>query len=178
MSFLSEVNAKFLGGQDNFIFWKNEIADMPTLQNGKWVDLETGLEFDSSFDYKPKNKPNKPNNNKSYTTFAKKFGGKALTGTSKQKEWAEKIRYNCLQTVPEAQAKLLCTIGFFSTAKFWIENRDDKTLGKKAEELVVLVAKANEKNKMVRSDPRNNELLEEYDLILKEIRSLFTYINV
>ena len=31
----------------NFNYWYNEIADMPELVNGFWVDLETGLPFKS-----------------------------------------------------------------------------------------------------------------------------------
>ena len=29
----------------SFNYWYNEVADMPTLVNGEWVDLETGIPF-------------------------------------------------------------------------------------------------------------------------------------
>lgn len=32
----------------NFSYWYNEIADMPTLVDGQWVDLETGIPFSAA----------------------------------------------------------------------------------------------------------------------------------
>lgn len=36
---------------NNFKYWVDEIADMPEKQNGVWIDLETGLPYDSTIDY-------------------------------------------------------------------------------------------------------------------------------
>lgn len=59
--------------------------------------------------------------------FAKKFGGKALTGTAKQKKWAEQIRYEKLQKMLTVDEKIVCiavTQKEFLASKFWIENRN------------------------------------------------------
>ena len=57
--------------------------------------------------------------------IAKGFGGKALTGTAKQKEWAEKIRAEKLVKLPEDDARKIASGGgFLDTSKFWIDNRD------------------------------------------------------
>jgi hypothetical protein len=68
------------------------------------------------------------------------FGGKALTGTAKQKAWGEKIRAEKLRgekighdcyapknEMTEAQAVLACDPnGLGKSAHFWIENRGRK----------------------------------------------------
>lgn len=67
------------------------------------------------------------------------FGGKALTGTAKQKTWAEKIRADKLRgetsqysaydrnEMTEAQAAMACDpTGLGRSAHFWIENRTRK----------------------------------------------------
>ncbi|MFC4729078.1 hypothetical protein [Coralloluteibacterium thermophilus] len=67
------------------------------------------------------------------------FGGKALTGSTKQKVWAEKIRAEKLRgeklpfsayernEMTDAQAVLACApAGLGKSAHFWIENRDRK----------------------------------------------------
>jgi len=55
------------------------------------------------------------------------FGGKSLTGTKKQKEWAEGIRKNILTNITEEQAIMLCDKkGLCNHSKFWIENRFKK----------------------------------------------------
>lgn len=55
---------------------------------------------------------------------AKMFGGKALKGTAKQKEWAEKIRAEAVRQMPEKQALLACDPkSILNHSKFWIENR-------------------------------------------------------
>lgn len=55
---------------------------------------------------------------------AKLFGGRALKGTAKQKEWAEKIRADKLQEMTPEQATLVCDPkGLLTHSKFWIENR-------------------------------------------------------
>lgn len=58
--------------------------------------------------------------------LAKFYGGSALTGTAKQKKWAEEIRQSFLESsdLTEQEKQELVTCGGFTlTAKFWIENR-------------------------------------------------------
>lgn len=58
------------------------------------------------------------------TTLAKFFGGRALTGTEKQKDWAEQIRAEKLREMTEVQAIAACDPkGLLKTAKFWINHR-------------------------------------------------------
>ncbi len=49
-------------------------------------------------------------------------GYKALTGTTKQKQWAEKLRKDVVDRLPENIKHGLVE---YSKASFWIENRDD-----------------------------------------------------
>lgn len=108
----------------NFQEWYNE-ADMPTKVKGEWVDLETGLPFaDVAEHKKPKPRYTPSSDVKSARAVAKAFGGKALTGTTKQKEWGEKIRAELLSKLGGAEAEILATYNELSTAKVWIENRD------------------------------------------------------
>lgn len=68
---------------------------------------------------------------------AKFFGGKALLGTKRQKEWAEKIRASKLDGMTELQALQACDpSGLLNHSKFWIENRDKS--GKEIGEFVEL----------------------------------------
>ena len=55
---------------------------------------------------------------------AKNHGGKALTGSYKQKKWGETIRAEKLQQLTSAQAEVVCASSFTASAHFWIENRD------------------------------------------------------
>jgi len=56
---------------------------------------------------------------------AKFFGGKALTGSAKQKEWAEKIRAEKLFAMTQDQAEMACAHnGLGRSANFWIQNRE------------------------------------------------------
>lgn len=69
---------------------------------------------------------------------AKLFGGRALTGTPKQREWGEKIRASKIKgerggpfepqnTMTDEQVLLACSpTGVGRSAHFWIENRDRK----------------------------------------------------
>ena len=102
-----------------------ENADMPTkLEDGTWVDLETGLPFDSSTVY-AKVRKSISAKAQDARNIAKAFGGKALKGTAKQKEWAEKIRAEKLAKMQFEDAVDIVTVGgFLDSAKFWIENRD------------------------------------------------------
>lgn len=59
--------------------------------------------------------------------LAKFYGGKALTGSAKQKKWAEDIREIYLKSdalTDEQKIELVTCGGFTDTAKFWIENRN------------------------------------------------------
>jgi hypothetical protein len=59
--------------------------------------------------------------------LAKFYGGKALTGSAKQKKWAEDIRQTVLESdalSDEQKTELVKLGGFTNTAKFWINNRD------------------------------------------------------
>jgi hypothetical protein len=67
-----------------FSEWYNE-ADMPTkLEDGTWVDLETGITFNAEKEF---TKVRKSLSTKALDAraIAKAFGGKALVGTAKQK---------------------------------------------------------------------------------------------
>ncbi|WEV50235.1 hypothetical protein OZX61_12875 (plasmid) [Acinetobacter sp. ESL0695] len=107
-----------------FLDWYNN-ADMPQKQqNGIWVDLETGLTFNPAQEkvkqFTLSQKAEDARN------LAKSFGGKALTGTAKQKEWAEKIRASKLKNMAFEHATLVCDKnGLLNNSKFWIENRDN-----------------------------------------------------
>lgn len=118
----------------NFQQWYND-ADMPEQQaDGTWVDLETGIPFRHIRPSYSTGISTRVTSQKSLDAraVAKKFGGKALTGSAKQKAWAEKIRAEKLEKLNEDDAKLLC-IEFkeITKAKFWINHRD-----KKASEIV------------------------------------------
>lgn len=59
--------------------------------------------------------------------LAKFYGGKALTGSAKQKKWAEDIRQTVLELdalSDEQKTELVKLGGFTNTAKFWINNKD------------------------------------------------------
>ncbi len=59
--------------------------------------------------------------------LAKFYGGKALTGSSSQKKWAEEIRQKVLESSElsdEQKTKLVTLGGVANTAKFWINNKD------------------------------------------------------
>jgi hypothetical protein len=171
-----------------FNHWYNEVADMPVKQNGVWVDLETGFSYSdwlSSDEQKPRFKPNdvtlKARN------IAKFFGGKALTGTAKQKTWAEQIRAKVLGSVTEIQAETLCFLTMFTSAKFWIENRNMSAsqMGENAEIAVELIKKINklgreaesalvvDQSRTIIDDSKYKELMAERNLLIDKLESLF-----
>lgn len=113
----------------NFEYWINEIADMPTKgEDGQWYDAETGHPYNAGIDYRT-GSARAPRRTMSQTaqdarTVAKMFGGKALKGTAKQKEWAEKIRAEALRGMTIEQAEMAAEPnGLLTNSKFWIENR-------------------------------------------------------
>jgi hypothetical protein len=98
-----------------------EDADMPSLQNGRWVDLETGIPYAAT----AQTRITLSAKAQDARVVAKQLGGKALTGSAKQKEWAEKIRAEKLGSMSEEQAVLVCDpTNLLQSAKFWIESRD------------------------------------------------------
>lgn len=118
---------------NNFDFWMDTVADMPEKDaQGNWYDLETGLHFDASVHYKTGGKSTRwdaPASVKEYRKIAKFYGGKALTGTAKQKEWAEKLRADVLKSEAlsdEQKAELIALEGPLKTSKFWINTRNLK----------------------------------------------------
>lgn len=115
---------------DNFAFWVNEIADIPEKDDsGEWRDLETGLYFDNGIDYRAGGETtflSPPDCIKKFREVAKFYGAKALTGSAKQKEWAERIRFDILTSdclSDEQKADLLYLEGVVNTSRFWISNR-------------------------------------------------------
>ncbi len=89
----------------NFREWYEE-ADMPERVNEVWVDLETGIPY----------KPTSPASQRTALSaktqdaraLAKSFGGKALTGTVKQREWGEQIRAEKLKGMSAEARELIC----------------------------------------------------------------------
>lgn len=78
---------------------------------------------------------------------AKALGGKALKGSKKQKEWAEKIRAEKIREMTEDQARVACDPnGILSHSKFWIENRNKsgREIGEFVQEQKALLAEARE----------------------------------
>lgn len=111
----------------NFSAWISQ-ADMPEQQGNQWVDLETGIKYNPEWDYAG-NKPRAARaalsaKAQDAKAIAKFFGGKALTGTAKQKEWAEQIRADIIGKLTAEQAELVCDPNSLCrTASFWINNR-------------------------------------------------------
>ena len=156
-----------------FNHWYNEIADMPEKQNGVWVDLETGFTYENWLNEDEQ----KPRFVADATTIkarniGKFFGGKALTGSAKQKVWGEQIRAKVLESVNETQAEVLCFLTMFGSAKFWIENRDmsPKKIAENGEKAAELIKKINrllldaeknlvvDKNKFIVDDKKYKKL--------------------
>lgn len=114
----------------NFQAWLNQ-ADIPERDPyGRWYDLEDGRYYEHSFDYAAGKPARKIVSAKAQDarSVAKMFGGKALTGTAKQKEWGEKIRAAALAGMNQDQAEMAADPdGLGRAAKFWIENRARST---------------------------------------------------
>ena len=55
---------------------------------------------------------------------AKKLGGKVLTGTKKQKIWANQIRGDAITRMTKEDAKIVLASGQFDDAEFWINSRE------------------------------------------------------
>lgn len=112
--------------QMSFSEWMKE-ADMPKRdKNGEWVDMETGLPFKGSLILKKERqaKGKVSNEAKSSRDYAKSLGGKALTGSMKQKDWAEKIRAKKLKELTPVDAKKILSNPESEKSSFWIDRAD------------------------------------------------------
>jgi hypothetical protein len=140
-----------------------DLVEKTWSRNGQWVvdpaaiyelEKEVGLDPEAPKSAeaaapKPIKKPtNKPSPKaQSARATAKLFGGRALKGTAKQKEWGEKIREEKIKGMTEAQAELACDpSGLLASAKLWIENREKsaREIGAFAEQQKALLATAND----------------------------------
>lgn len=159
----------------NFRYWKNEIADIPTLEDGIWVDLETGIAYDENINYddseqQTSNYKEKAirnislNKAKESRKLANFFGGKALSGTAKQKSWGEAVRQSKLESsslTDEDKEKLVKIGAFVDTASFWIDNRDVDAKNFTEDKIV------EEYNKIMSIKNKNHETLREERLVCK-----------
>lgn len=175
---------------NNFKYWLDEIADMPTKdENGKWFDLEDGSYFDENTKYIEANTPSESvsNDAKIARKRAKKLGGVALTGTIKQKNWAEVLRENVLYTCEDAAAKVsLATNKIFNNAAFWIAARNKKheEMHKLPYLVNNLILKANELLQSAEAEIKTNEkniiiqegnyvkIMQEREIILKKLSEI------
>lgn len=128
--------------QSNFLIWHDNFADMPLERHGKWVDLETGFEYDASWDY-ANNRPfgdAKPGKHdaeiKTARATAKASGLVALTGSTKQKGWAEQIRQKRILSASLAISEALGG-ELFKKASFWIGTRDAANFTQIADSAIV-----------------------------------------
>ncbi|MGV7078481.1 DUF5710 domain-containing protein [Testudinibacter sp. P80/BLE/0925] len=105
--------------------WMEE-ADMPKQDaQGKWYDAETGIPFEDNVVAVGAQKRSKiRQRSQNSRDYAKSLGGKALTGTMKQKNWAEEIRASKLKELNSDEASALVKSGGAEKASFWVENRD------------------------------------------------------
>lgn len=134
----------------NFNYWKEEVADIPIQdEDGNWYDAETGFRFDNTIHYKTGGKTTRwtPKNDvKDHRKIAKFYGGKALTGSTKQKVWAESLRAKVLTSdaLSDEQKVALLELGIVKTAKFWINNKDLAPKYFIAEQIIAEAAALNE----------------------------------
>ena len=117
----------------NFSYWMEEVADMPEQrEDGVWLDLETGLHYSPDLNYRSNATATRwaPSKDiKAHRKIAKFYGAAALTGSQKQKKWAESIRADVLVAeglTDTEKTKLLDCAWFMMSASFWIDNRDIK----------------------------------------------------
>lgn len=108
----------------SFSDWMEFEASIPMQdKDGEWFDLDTGIYF---HEYNPPKKDQPPRYSPSAKTAearakARKNGGRALRGSSKQKEWAEKIRMQKLSALNDEQKQMVLRLDVLHAAKFWIE---------------------------------------------------------
>jgi len=114
----------------HFQYWHDEFADIPSqAADGTWVDLETGLPYDPKARYNS-TAPRKPvapskyaDEVKAARADARNMGLAKLTGSTKQKQWAEQIRVDRIKAISDEELKRYAGCHLFSVSKFWIETR-------------------------------------------------------
>tara|TARA_Y100000588_G_scaffold394265_1_gene513828 strand:+ start:7296 stop:7808 length:513 start_codon:yes stop_codon:yes gene_type:complete len=107
----------------HFLSWYEE-ADIPGINSdGKWEDFETGFLYcpPSQTDRKPRAPVS--DKIKEARATAKDFGGKALKGSAKQKNWGESIRAELLKKVNLELARVLASHDIFENASAFIAIR-------------------------------------------------------
>lgn len=123
------------GLESAFRSWYNE-ADIPLQdENGNWYDAETGFRFITEDETKKRKALS--GNAQTARDTAKLFGGKALKGSAKQKEWAEKIRVEKMKEMTADQIAEVLNVEIAGHSKFWIESRS-QTGAKIAEFIIAL----------------------------------------
>lgn len=152
-------------------------------KDGEWFDLDTGIYF---HEYNPPQKDQTPRYSPSAKTAearakARKNGGRALRGSSKQKEWAEKIRMQKLSALNDEQKQMVLRLDVLHAAKFWIEQRDRQPLWffDLAKKLVQLIGFHNALNRLGSESfefdqkpmlsPRTSAILRERDQLASAI---------
>lgn len=157
----------------SFQDWYDD-ADMPEKDsNGNWYDLETGLYYE-----KPKliqkKKTTQTSEIQKYRNFAKENGGQNLKGTTKQKDWAEKIRYDVINNNLKYNKEYIKTLlkeDEFQHSKFWIENRGINDWGRRLETYLKL------KKTIDGQEHKHNNTSYIYDA-KKELEKLFKWNNI
>ncbi|MGY4677811.1 hypothetical protein ACWIT3_08825 [Pasteurella sp. P03HT] len=165
----------------SFKEWLEE-ADIPVRsKEGKWYDAETGLPYEPSFEVKKVERKSVSTDAKGFRAYAKQFGGEALTGSQKQKEWAEKIRYEILVKCDDEKAFAICALALTKKSTFWINFRNENAeqifnrvceIRKVIKEVNVArrayEATADSRGYMLKGTPE----CESYEVALKEYREL------
>jgi len=109
-------------------FWLEHVADIPERdENGLWYDLETGISFKTYLEsLEPERSPRRSISDdaaKARKQVRDAYGASALTGSIRQKNWAEGIRLRMCSTLSIEDAKELLEWNLTNSCKFWIENR-------------------------------------------------------
>lgn len=162
-------------------------ADYPQRdENGEWFDLEDGIPYRLS-KYAAEEKKKEARKQLSSKALegravAKLFGGYALKGSAKQKEWAEKIRADKLKEMNSFEiAEYFCDKDNtpFQSAAFWIENRNKSALEFEdfIDEIVRLNIKVREAQKTIKQEKRKMGK-KRYNRETKEHEEYFVDINV
>lgn len=113
--------------------------------------------------------------------LAKFYGGKALTGSAKQKKWAESIREDvlCSNELTDEQKTELINLGsFLNTSKFWINNRNTKHSNLNPESIVDQYKMLKALNEKHYDTLAKSHDLAKKDLARKEIYSALSSLTV
>jgi hypothetical protein len=141
-----------------------QYGDIQYKGDGRWLCHDTGVEY-SSADVrsmlKPAKEAPKPLSSKAQAAraSAKNLGMKALTGTARQKEWAEKIRSEKLLDVysmkDQAREDAIEAVSRLKKASFWIDNR-----AKTGREIIAVAVAS------LHAERKYNELAEDLNLFI------------